>query len=635
MSNYYGYVGKALYIDLTNNKIEKEPLDKKLIENFVGGSGFGHKLIYDLLKPGIDPLSPDNPIIIATGAMSGSGAMAASKVSFTTKFAIGTVGSGYAGGSLGPMLKWAGYDYVVITGRAERPVYLRIIDGDVDICDAKHLWGRTIKETTSALWDKYGDSGITAIGPAGENQLIFSMAFVDNLATLGRGGIGAVLGSKKLKAIVARGNTRIIPAHPKRFLRATARARKNLLALPYRDDWSKYGIMMAWDMWENIGFTTHSFNELYPKERARELFGKKSFDRVRKKAIACIGCPLPDKVLLEIKEGEYAGLEMTTTHSMGHTMCWAIRADAPTNEAALMAHDYCDEQGLDEWVATGLIDFAMKLYEEGIIDQEDTGGVELKREFSTFLNLTEQMVKREGFGEVLNEGYDGLINRFGEKSRQFAVYIKGLDPFADPRGGALSLGLEQCVNPRGVSAIPVSSPANVPGRKSSSFRRYLSNLGAPEEAIERVCEDPPGVNIGRLVRWVEDFYSVNNSLGVCTRQPIYQCYTGDVLSELYTSLTGIEKSKEELLVCGERAWNALKAVNAREGFERKNDEFCDVFLKTIQTKDGDEFRLHDYYNVRELTEKDIQEMFDDYYDERGWDKEKGNPGREKLEKLGL
>ena len=636
MGKYHGYAGNVVYINLTESQIKKEPFDLKLAEDLIGGSGFGHKLIYDLLTPGIDPLSPNNPIIITTGALSGSMVPSASQVQITSKFPINTVGSGYGGGSLGPMLKWAGYDYIVITGRAENPVYLEIIDGEVKICDARDLWGKDIAKTTIELWDKYGgNGGVLAIGPCGENLVTFALAKIDNLSMIGRGGFGSVMGSKNLKALVAFGKKGITVADEKRFLRAVAGARKHILSLPYREEWIKYGILMAWDMWEKIGFCSHNFSELYPKEMAKELFGKEAFDKVRKKTVGCLGCPVADKYLLQITEGEYAGLESLITHPIGHVLCWGIRAGGANNETAVMAHDYCDKQGMDEWVATGLIDFAIKLYEEGIITIGDTGGIELKRDFSTFMTLTEQIVKKEGFGVLLGSGYEAMIEKFGKKAKKYAVHIKGLDPVVDARGGALSLGLEQCINPRGVSAIPVSSPANVPGRKSASFRRYLANLGASEKAIERVCVDPPGINIGRLNRWVEDYYSVNNALGVCTRQPIYQCYVGDFLAELYSSLTGIEKSKEELLVCGERAWNLLKAVNVREGFGRKDDKFPEASFEPIATKEGEEFRMRDYYQKQYLMKEDIEKILDDYYDERGWNVEKGIPARKKLEELGL
>jgi len=224
--------------------------------------------------------------------------------------------------------------------------------------------------------------------------------------------------------------------------------------------------------------------------------------------------------------------------------------------------------------------------------------------------------------------------RFGKLAAERVVDFKGLEPFADPRPHLTGWELSGALNPRGSYVAPGITPAFSPGRTPEQIARYCRKLLIPEEAIERICSGSTEFNLARLVKHAEDWYSVYSCLGICVRQPVMLSYDPQAASQLYTSATGIDITPEELLNAGERAWNTLKAANVREGFTRKDDRFPDKFYEPLKAG-GKEIKLMNYNRTRELTRDDVEKMFDDYYDERGWDTEKGIPTKQKLEDLNL
>ena len=622
----YGYAGNILHIDLTSRRIRKEKLDSELTKSFIGGFGVNNKLAYDLIEPRIDSLSPQNIIIFAGGLLSGTPAPASSKVMATTKFPIpGAIATTFGGGG-GDTLRLAGYDHVIVTGRAETPIFLKIFDDEIDLCDAGWLWGKDIWQTTDELRDKYGNEcSVIAIGPPGERLVQISFAYVNKLGHLGQQGFGAVMGSKNLKALVIHGTKGVKVADRQGFMKATNLLSDSLMNLNYRDDYIRIGSGIAsWGM-------TSRRRKLPPEEEAADIYGPAAYDRIFKGTLACPSCPIGCKALLEIKEGEHTG-ELAATVGAGRD--WE-RFNVGSIHRALALRDFCNRQGIDDSAATSIINLAICLFEDGVITREDADGLELKRDYETARTLMWKISRREGLGDLLADGYLEATRRIGPRAENYARNVLKGHELGDPRSRHFQpMTIAALVDFRGHGAgIGALGPGFMPGHKPETFRRYLSrNMGVPEETIEGICTES-NVNMAKVAKYAEDLYSLYSCLGVCYRQPIAQCYSIDAATGLYTALTGRKVDPGELLRAGERAWNILKLANVREGFTRQDDEPPSTWFEPLVV-DGKPVPFTDYYG-NQLTKEDIERLLDDYYNERGWDIKTSIPTPQKLEELGL
>jgi len=631
---FNGYAGSSLWVNLSDGTIKKKPLDPELVNRFVGGSGFTNKLAYDLIDPEVDPLSPENVVILGSGVLSGTLAPGSAKVMVTTKLPINNAIGTPFGGGFSHLLKCAGYDFVVITGRADKPVYLKIMDDDVSFVDARNVWGKDIYETTDLLREKHGaESSVIAIGQAGENLVKISFALVDKFATLGRGGFGAVLGSKNLKALVVNGTKGVGIADKKSFLEVASSIRQNMLNYPFRKEWLKLGLSLGLMIFAKTMGTGRNWNELMTNDKDTPA-KLRALQEIFKSGHSCPTCPLNCRALVRLDEGEYAGLTAPTSDLL-YAWVWDGRYDACDLNTSVKYLDLCNRYGLDVLSTKSLIDYAIDLYQNGIITKEDADGQELKWDADTVLNLIEKISHREGLGDTLADGLISTSKRFGNLAAERVVAIKGLDPFADPRPHFSGWELSSCLNPRGsYIAAGGITPAFSPGRTPLDISKYCRKLLVPEEAIERICYSSTEFNLARLIKYAEDWYSAYSCLGVCVRQPVMLSYDPHAAAQLYTLATGIDMTPKELHKAGERSWNVLKAANVKGGFTRKEDRFPDKFFEPLKSGDK-KIGLMDYNRTRELTRDDVEKMFDDYYDERGWDIEKGIPTRKKLEDLDL
>lgn len=628
---FKGYAGTRLWVDLSTGNIRKEPLDPDLVRRFVGGSGFTNKLAYDLIAPGVEPLSPENVVVVGSGALSGTLAPGSTKVMATTKLPINNaIGTPFAGG-FSHRLKYAGYDYVIITGRADRPVYLKIMDEDVSLIDAGQIWGKDTFATTDLLRAKHGtDSSVIAIGQAGENLVKISLAMVDKFGTLGRGGLGAVFGSKNLKALVVNGTKGVGIADSGGFMQLAGSIRQKMLKFPLRKDWLKFGIGIGYMIFSKIMGTGKNWTELLTQQRDL-LAQAQELDNIFQSGHACPTCPLNCRALVRLQDGEYAGLIAPTTTIL-QTLCFMLNDSLVFNQS-VKCLDLCNRYGLDALATKAVIDFAVDLYQAGIISREEAGGQELNWGATTALNLIERIGRREGLGGVLADGLVATSRKFGKLAIERVVTIKGLDPFVDPRAHLSGCELSSCVNPRGPHIAPGVTSSFSPGRTPQKIADYCQKISVPEEAIKRICYSGPEFNLARLIKYEEDWYSSCSCLGICTRA-VKTFYDPHQAAKLYTCATGFDLTLEELQRAGERAWNILKAANVREGFTRKDDRFPDKFFEPLKAGDK-EIKLMNYTRTRELSRGDVEKMFDDYYDERGWIIEKGIPTRKKLEELDL
>ncbi len=637
-----GYTGKILHVDLTTRSVRKESIDPDLGKKFLGGCGMNLRLASEWIAPGTDPLSPDNPIILGVGTLVGH-TPGAAKISCTTKLAlpaaadgrhyVTTAMSGSRG--FGHGMKRAGYDHIVITGRAEEPVYVEIVDDEVKLRDARFLWGEMdIYETTDALKEAYGRCGVIAIGRAGETLCRFSMAITDKKSTLGRSGLGAVMGAKNLKAIVVKGTGEAKVADRQRLKELVTRIRDQ-----YRQEVKPLGGFsdMEWNM-----ITKENMNPgVWSKARWEALYGEEKYKPI-KEDLSCTTCWIGCGGSLEVKEGPFQGASSRT----GLYLWVAIMGQKLELEdvgASVQLFGHMNRLGLCTATTSSIIDWITRRFDQGVITEDKTGGMVLERDLDTYLELTDMIANRRDFGDRLAEGWFEASQWVGLDAE--ADYVegsgiaKGTDCIYPARAARLdpqrfTMGV---TSPRGGHSAQGASGASLPFTPIELIAEAAKRNSTSRYDMDRIFQPVPyygDFNAARLTKHVEDFNFVLNSLGTCFIWGALRMYSLDSLAELYSIVTGMEMSAGELEVAGERIFNLYKVLNVREGFDRADDAFPEVWLKPLETPDGVQ-QLTDYYGKHVITAEDLEHLLDDYYDERGWDVEKGIPTREKLSDLGL
>jgi aldehyde:ferredoxin oxidoreductase len=623
---FHGYVGQILYVDLSTGKIRREKLSEVLIRNYIGNLGINTRLAYDLIQSGMDPFSPQNPIILGTGPLGGTAAPACGRSNANYKSPLTFLfGSANSGDSVAFMLKFAGYDHLVITGKAEGPVYVKIDDDDVDIVDAKPLWGKDVYETTDTLWEEMGDYWVNCIGPAGENLVRFASSVTNKHSLYGRTGMGAVMGSKNLKAIVARGSKGITIADPKNFFKIADGLQGNIKASPATELWRDLGFVVAFPAYGSTGlFELHNYGKGFAE--LAQAFSKEEYKRrVVKRAYACPGCPVGCKQVVEMKDGKYAGLNFKVA-ALGSQVGYHNLAGVENWDEVVKCVELENRYGLDSNTLGGIVGFAVELYKRGIIGKKETGGEALDWGAKTTLSLIEKIVHRDGIGDVLAEGIRTAVERFGPDAYRFAGHMKGMEMALGVRGRLSTENFGEFTNPRGGHLERSPSLTFVP-RKPKVFPPFSAGIGVPQERIEKVCDGPEGFNVSRLTKWVEDYNTVLASMGLCHRTPVTQHFDLQSITDLYQAATGIEISPGELRQAGERIWNLQRAFNQREGADKKADmPPWRVLNESIKIGDKE---------YPPLGEDRANKLLEEYYEERGWNIKDGGLTREKLQELDL
>ena len=631
---YGGFAGNVLDINLSKENFEIIPLEPDLIPKYLGGFGINQILALDLIKPHANPFDEKTPIILGVGACVGTVAPGSSKIFVTTKSPMYRTVQTAAGSSFGYLLKNAGFDHLLIKGKAKSPIYLKITNSQIEFLDANFLWGKGINETTDKLWDLNGkDYSIITIGPAGENLVKFAFTLVDKIGTLGKGGLGAIMGSKNLKAIAAFGNKGVRPSDPDQFKKNANTILKGILGYPQRARWTEQGTLYSWESFADmITLPINNWSKLYPMGKAAKLYGVKKYKKVKRNPLACPSCPIGCKSTLEIKDGEYEGL-ITSTSSYATAALVSTRLDLQDHRKGVYCIDLMDDYGIDALAIVGLIDFAVDLYEKGIINDDDTDGEVLQRDFKTFLDLSKKIKDRKGFGNVIADGWLGMIEQIKRGAENYAIQIKGGEIIFDPRFVFGTEAFEQIVNPRsGAHVVPALSPTIVPNRSPDKLKKHLKRAGIKKEVISEIFT--PEFNVAKYTRYIEDYYAVMSAFGICFRHPIAMHYNINNLASLYRSLTGIDYNQEDLLIAGERITNLQKMLNVREGFSKKDDILPErIYSEPLGEKPA--IYLMDYYRTKKLTKQDVMKLVEDYYRERGWDPSTGIPTREKLKALEL
>ncbi len=631
------------YVDLSKGEVRSEPVAEATDREFLGGSGVGWKLMADHLPPGVDPLSPENVICFNPGILVGTLTVGAPKTTVITKFPTTAaddgkhyIGSCTTGGRyLGIALNRAGCYHLLITGKAAKPVYLRIRDQNIELVPAGDLWGRGIEEVTNELVRREGEeTGVVAIGTAGENLVHHALTIVDKTNSLGRGGLGAVMGSKNLKAIAVNGTGDVEVARPQEFMKVSQELRAKVLKWPKREHWIKLGLAAGWDTFKHT-----QYPGLWPKDEWDKLYGEQTRLETVEEVIADNSCILGCRLKWKIKGGEFdgeVGYGSPFSKSATSGMLLGVR------DFRKMIHIVADANsrtGIDFYTSMRIIDFVTKMYEIGRLTRKDTGGLELTRDYETYWKLYQMTVNREGFGDLLADGWYRLKKEFGLDPQEYwyAGICKGVDFIYDARPSNFHpLMMSFFTRPRphhGGSHTRTNSR----NKTLQEVREQVEGWGIPKESVERIFTELPYAgkfNVGRYTRYMEDMMRVKNALGLCSIYSYQGLLYGTDMVGLYNAAAGESISAGELLSRGERISNTAKMLNVREGFSREEDKIPEVWFRPMESPEGT-IVMQDYYQTKAVTREDAEKMLDDYYEERGWQIETGIPTPEKLKKLGL
>lgn len=630
-------------VDLSRGSVERTAVDDTLNRDYLGGPGVGWRLMADALAPGVDPLSPDNVICINPGVLVGTLTPGTPKTTVITKFPTLAsedgkhfIGACTAGGRyLGVALKRAGCHHLLITGKAERPSYLRIRDDEIELVDAGDYWGGGIEDVMIDLVDREGpESGTIVIGTSGEKLVRHALTIVDRANSLGRGGLGAVMGSKNLKAIVVNGTGDVEVADPDAFIAASERMRDSVMAWPRREHWIDLGLAAGWSTFKHT-----QYPGIWPKERWDKLYGDETRMETVENVIGCNSCILGCRLRWMTKGGEYDGeVGFGSPFSKSATSGMLLGVEDFRKVIHFVA-DANSRTGIDFYTVMRLIDFVTKMYELGRLTKAQTGGLELARDYATYEKLYEMTVNQEGFGAVLADGWMRLKREFGLDPQEYwyAGICKGVDFIYDARPSNFHpLMMTFTTRPRphhGGSHTRTNSR----NKTIEEIREQVERWGLAQETIDRIFteSDYSGrFNVGRYTRYMEDMMRVKNAIGLCTIYTYQGLLFGTDIAELYQAASGHPATPLSMVATGERINNVAKMMNVREGFARVDDAVPEIWFKPMESPEG-RIEMQDYYETKTLTKQDTDRILDDYYDERGWDRATGKPTPERLTELKL
>lgn len=597
-----GFQGKILRVNLTSGKIMIEDLNEDWAKKYVGGRGYGTKIMYEEVDPKVDPLSEKNKVIIATGPLGGTLAPASGRAMVITKGPLtGTIACSNVGGYFGPALKHAGFDMVIIEGKAKEPVYLWIYKGITELRSAKDIWGKLADEADKILREKTHTKAETMeIGPAGEKQSLVANVMFNGYRAAGRTGVGAVLGSKNFKGIAIRGNLEVKVAEPEKFMEAVYKTREILSKDAFSGGGAAMlGTAMLVNAINGVGaFPTKNAQDAYFPE-AEKISGETLRERNLIRNEGCAECPIGCGRVTEIKEGKYKG-----AHGGGpeYESIWALGAMCNVSDldAVVMANYLCDKYGLDTISAGSTLACGMELYEEGYMPKEDSPFPLIFGSGEAMVEAIKLMGEQKGkLGKLLARGSYRLGEHYGHPELSMSVKKQEF-PAYDPRG-VKGIGLEYATSNRGACHV----------------RGYTIAPEVLTGAADRLKYEGKG----ELVKTFQDLTATLDSTGIC----LFTTFGlgGENIALLLSTATGFKVDINEFMKIGERIWNLERLFNLKAGFTRKDDTLPLRILKE-PIKTGP--------SKGEIEELD--KMLDDYYKVRGWDKN-GTPTNEKLKALGL
>lgn len=616
-----GYTGTILRIDLTSSKTEKLNMNESFYRTYLGGGAFGS---YFLLKENysqIDPLSEKNILTIAPGVTTAAPVSGVSRCSVTALSPeTNAIGDSQLGGSIGPAIKRAGYDAIVISGKADSLSYLLVDDDKIEVKKADHLQGRTILDVHQILTDEYGKSKLSILqcGPAGENLVKFACVMGDLNDAAGRTGMGAVFGSKNLRAIVVRGSGKVEFADPEGLKRLAQLAKERLPGSGFPETLKKYGTPgVVAGQAEGGNLATHNFSRSW-HEDYKKLDGADYDDKLGAGGTTCFACVIGCRKKVKAKTpwevtDKLGGPEFETLGLLGSNL------DITDPVAVAKANELCNNYGLDTIGMGGVAGYLFECLEKGAIpkdavDDSITGFGDPESLFA----LIEQITFRKGVGDILADGVTAGVAHFGESTKDFAIHVKNHAPAVHMAQVKPSMSITYAFSP--IGADHMSSEHDWLLSSEAHFSKSLGILGSGEVD----CND---LNKVRMTVFSQHFYSVLDSLSLCMF--CWGCgslYTYRDLEDLIQYTTGWETSLFELMKAGERRVNMMRQINAGRGFTREDDNLPKRFF--IPLPDGPAKGRH-------VDPKIFPVMQDQYYGLMGWETKTGNPGSGKLMELGL
>jgi len=616
-SRLYGYSGRILRVNLSTKEVKVVELEKDLARAYLGGRGLNIARLYYEVPLGVDPLSPDNKLLFGVGPVVGTGFPLGARLNVSAKSPLtGILGDSNVGGHFAPELKYAGFDQVVIEGCSDRPVYLYIHNGTVEIRDAGGLWGMTVTEAYEAVRREVGDPGtqVAVVGPAAENLVRFSGIFFNRSRPAARTGLGAVMASKKLKAIAVRGDGFVEVAKPELFERMVEEV--ELEVYSHEQYWPRRvmgttRILMAAN---RIGILPGKHFTEPEVPYAFDVSGEKLALKYNVKNRACFSCVVPCSRVFVVKRLDQAFISEGPEYEALAGM--TVRIGNRDLDRALKAVEMVNNLGMDVISVSEVISWAMELYSRGVLSREDVGGLNLEwGNIDAVMELVMDIAHRKGFGDVLADGVVAAAEKLG-KGLEVAFHVKKLEMIqADPRG-LKGYGLGFAVSTRGADHL-----------RSEPFIE-LSN--DPEVGLKMFGESEATLRLGvkgkgKLVAYYENICALVDSLGVCKNLAENMNILNYVkVARLVDAVTGMNVSPAEVESIGERIVNLERVYDIREGIRREHDTLPRRFLEEplkIGASTG---------HVIELGA-----MLEEYYEVRGWDRKSGIPTARKLKELGL
>ncbi|SHJ67758.1 aldehyde:ferredoxin oxidoreductase [Dethiosulfatibacter aminovorans DSM 17477] len=595
----FGYNGKILRIDLKTGTHKVERLDLEMAKKFIGGRGLGTKIMMDEVDPKVDALSPENKLLVVTGPMTGTPVATGGRYMIVTKSPLsGTIASSNSGGKFGAELKFAGYDVIIFENRAENPVYVNIEDDKVEVLPADALWGTVVSKTTKMLEEKHAKGcKVMAIGPGGENLSKIASIINDEDRAAGRSGVGAVMGSKNLKAVVVKGSKKLMVPDKNKLKEVRnaqlAKIKENGVT---GEGLPTYGTAVLVNIMNELGsFPTDNFQKSQ-FDGAEGISGETLKEKHLIKNTACFGCPIGCGRFVNMGDQKVGGPEYETL--------WAFGADCGIRnmDAIIEANYWCNEMGIDTISAGATIAAAVELKERGFIKEEELDG--LKLEFGNETDIAEwvrRMGYRQGLGDKMADGSYRLTEGYGVP--EFSMTVKKLEmPAYDPRG-VQGQGLNYATSNRGGCHV----------------RGYLISpevIGLPEQLDRFAVEDKE-----KWAKTFQDLTAAIDSLGVC----LFTSFAlgAEDYADMYNAVCGSNLTGADLLEAGDRIWNLERMFNLEAGISPAEDTLPKRLLTEPIAEGPSKGHVHR-----------LSEMLPKYYKERGWDKN-GIPTQEKLESLGL
>ena len=592
-----------LRIDLSSGEAVSIDVPNEWRDDYIGGASLAARLLYDSLNIELDPLSPSAPLLCLTGPLTGTAAPTVGRSVVCAKSpATGLWGESNIGGYWGTELRMAGWDGIFLTGKAAEPVYISILNEKVEIKKASHLWGSDTYEIQALIRAELNEIGVRVlgIGPAGEALIPFSLLLCDHGRVAGRTGMGAVMGSKNLKAIAVKGTRKIPVAHENEFSRLRSESNRDLRNDPMTRVLTDLGTAGAADYFDYLGLMPKKYFSAGTLENSNAISGSSIAETILQGKSACHGCVVACGRVVALADGiKRKGPEYETLAGFG------VNLGVTDTYAITIMSELCDNYGLDTISTSGVIGLAFRLFELGILDGKTTEGLQLKWGNSqAVIHLIHLIAERKGLGEHLSKGTLYFARHFGAEEE--AIQVNGLElAYHDPRGGS------------GMAVVYATSPRGACHNQSDYF---LAEIGQVETKIglslyDRHAGAEKAANIARH----QDWKTLNNSLVMC----LFGTIDPDAVLKLVNLACDKNLSLDELLTMGERGWNLKRMINHKLGLTRANDRIPKPLTRPLANGGAAGFV------------PDFDAMMEAYYLARGWDPSTGAPTEEKLTSLGL